>query len=380
MKTKFWLSCVLAAAVISLSGCKGRPEPVERQRGEMSVKTETFGQTPDGKQIDLYTLTNSNGLKARITNYGAILVSLDVPARNGDLADIILGYDTLAGYVADTAYMGATVGRYANRIGKAMFVLEDVEYNLAANDGKNHLHGGEKGFNKVVWDAKPVKTEDGVGVTLSYLSKHGEEGYPGNLACTVTYLLTEDDELRISFEARTDKATPVNLTHHSYFNLSGQGAGTILGHELTILADQYTPTDANLIPSGEIKSVKGTPLDFTKPVAIGSRISQVPGGYDLNYVLNSGGGSLALAARVHEPTSGRVMEVYTTEPGIQFYSGNFLDGSITGKAGEVYKKYYGFCLEPQRFPDSPNKPNFPTAILTPGEKYTHEIVYKFSAN
>ncbi len=344
----------------------------------MNISKAFYGTTPDGREVDIYTLTNTNGLKARITNYGAILVSLEVPDRKGQLADIILGYDTLAGYIEDSAYMGATVGRYANRIGKAMFVLDGVEYHLAANNGENHLHGGDKGFNKVVWDAEQTKTEQGAGVKLTYSSRHSEEGYPGNLVCSVTYTLTKKDELKISFEARTDKATPVNLTHHSYFNLAGQGSSTILSHQLMIDADKYTPVDVNLIPTGEIASVRGTPLDFTRPTAIGSRIEQVIGGYDLNYVLNSGGGSLALAASVYEPASRRVVEVYTTEPGIQFYSGNFLDGSITGKANRVYNKHYGFCLEPQHFPDSPNKSNFPSAILNPGQKYTHETVYKFS--
>jgi aldose 1-epimerase len=342
-----------------------------------NIQKESFGRTPDGKQIDLYTLTNTNGLKARIMNYGAILVSLEVPDKNGKFADITLGYDTPDGYFEESPYFGATIGRYGNRIAKGRFTLDGVEYKLATNNGENHLHGGIKGFDKVMWNAMEVRTKEGVGVKLTYLSKDGEEGYPGNLSCTVIYILTNNNELKISYEAETDKPTVINLTNHSYFNLTGQGNGDILGHELMIDADNYTPVDEGLIPTGEIKSVKDTPMDFTAPTPIGSRIDQVPGGYDHNYVLNSGGDTMALAVRVYEPTSGRVMEIYTTEPGIQFYSGNFLDGSITGKQGKVYYKHYGFCLETQHFPDSPNKPHFPSVVLRPGEKYTHETIHKF---
>jgi aldose 1-epimerase len=381
MRRKFWINFVLAAAVICIFGCEKKPsapeEPKRKEKAEMSIQKESFGQTADGKQVDLYTLTNVNGLKAKITNYGATLVSLEVPDRDGELTDITLGYDTLAGYIDDTAYFGVTAGRYANRIAKGKFKLNGTEYQLSTNEGKNHLHGGNKGFNKKVWRAEEVKTENAVGVKLAYTSKDGEEGYPGNLACTIIYTLTNNNELQISYEAETDKPTVVNLTHHSYFNLAGQGPGDILGHELMLNADRYTPVDEGRIPMGEIASVKDTPMDFTKPMAIGTRIDQVPGGYDFNYVLNNGEGSLALAARVYEPTSGRVMEIYTTEPGIQFYSGNFLDGSITGKAGKVYNKHYGFCLEAQHFPDSPNKPNFPSTVLKPGQKYTQLTVHKF---
>ena len=345
----------------------------------MSAEKESFGQTPDGREVDLYTLTNTNGLRAKITNYGAILVSLEVPDRDGNLADITLGYDNLDDYVKRGAFFGATVGRYANRIGGAKFVLDGTEYKLAANNGENHLHGGIKGFDKVVWKLDEIKSESNKAVVkMSYISEDGEEGYPGNMACTVTYTLTEDNELKISYEAETDKTTVVNLTNHSYFNLAGQGTGEILGHELTLNADKYTPVDEGLIPTGEIRSVKDSPMDFTLPTSIGSRIKQVGDGYDHNYVLNSGGGTLALAARVYEPTSGRVMEIYTTEPGVQLYTGNFLDGTLTGKAGKVYKKHYAFCLETQHFPDSPNKPNFPSAVLLPGQKYTSVTVHKFS--
>jgi aldose 1-epimerase len=345
----------------------------------MKADKESFGQMPDGKEVFLYTLTNDNGLKARIMDYGAILVSLEVPDKDGNIADITLGYDTLDEYIKNNSpYLGATVGRYANRIGGAKFTLNSVEYKLAANDGDNHLHGGIKGYDKVVWEGEDLSANSDMAmVKLTYVSEDGEEGYPGNLACSVTYTLTKDDELKISYVAETDKTTIVNLTHHSYFNLAGQGNGDILSHELMLAADKFTPVDEGLIPTGEIKDVKDTPMDFAKPMAIGSRIDQVTGGYDHNYVLNSGGGSMALCAKVYEPTSGRVMEIYSVEPGIQFYSGNFLDGSITGKAGKVYNKHYGFCLETQHFPDSPNKPEFPSVILNPGRKYTTETVHKF---
>jgi aldose 1-epimerase len=349
----------------------------------MDVKKEPFGKTPDGRQVELYTLTNANGLKARIITYGAILVSLEVPDRNGNFDDIVLGYDTLDEYIKNNPYFGAIVGRYGNRIGKARFTLNGVEYKLAANDGKNHLHGGIKGFDKVVWNAETIKHEDCVALKLTYLSKDGEEGYPGSLSCTVIYDLTNKDELKIIYEAETDKPTPINLTHHSYFNLAGQGSRDILDHGLMLNADRFTPVDEGLIPTGELRSVKGTPMDFTRPMAIGARINdnyeqlRFGKGYDHNWVLSKTGDSLTLAARVLEPTTGRVMEIYTTEPGIQFYSGNFLDGSNVGKGGKVYKHRYAFCLETQHFPDSPNKPNFPSVILKPGEIYKHLTVHKF---
>ncbi len=354
-------------------------EKTDKEITEMSVAKESFGQTPDGQSVILYTLKNPGGLTAKIMNYGAILVSLEVPDKNGKFADVTLGFDKLDGYLKDHPYFGVIVGRYANRIGKAKFSLDGVEYKLAANNGANHLHGGIKGFDKVVWKTEDVKAKgDTAMVKLTYISKDGEEGYPGTLTSRVTYALTKDNELKINYEAETDKTTIVNLTNHAYWNLAGQGSGDILGHELMLKADKYTPVDEGLIPTGEIKSVKDSPMDFTKPETIGSRIDKVPGGYDHNFVLNSGGGKLALSARVYEPTSGRVMEIYTTEPGIQFYTGNFLDGSITGKAGKVYKKNYGFCLETQHFPDSPNKANFPSVVLKPGEKYTSQTVHKFS--
>jgi len=344
----------------------------------MEILRQAFGILPSGQSVDLFVLTNTNGMSAQIMNYGATLVSLSVPDRNGNVADITLGCDSIQGYMTASPYFGSTVGRYANRIAKGKFTLDGVEYTLATNNGENHLHGGTEGFDKVLWQVEPLRQEDAVGVKFVYFSKDGEEGYPGNLACRVTYVLTDRDELKITYEAESDKATPVNLTHHSYFNLAGQGEGDILSHDLMIEADTYTPVDAGLIPTGEIRDVANSPMDFTTPHAIGERIDQVEGGYDHNFVLRSGGGELALAARVFEPGTGRIMEIHTTEPGIQFYSGNFLDGTITGKGGKVYQKHYGFCLEPQHFPDSPNKPNFPSTILESGAKYLSRTVFKFS--
>jgi aldose 1-epimerase len=344
----------------------------------MSIIKKAFGKTNDGKNVDLYTLTNTNGLKTEIMNYGGIVKTLYVPDRNGNLDDIVLGYDTLDEYIKDNSpYFGALIGRCGNRIAKGKFTLNGVEYKLATNNGQNHLHGGIKGFDKVVWNAQPLEQDDGPALKLSYLSKDGEEGYPGNLNCTIIYSLTNNNELKISYEAKTDKTTIVNLTHHSYFNLASHGSGDILAHQLMINADRFTAVDEELMPTGEIKPVKGTPMDFTKPTAIGSRINKVKGGYDHNYVLNSSDGSLALAASVYEPESGRVMEIFTTEPGVQFYAGNFLDGSIEGK-GAVYNKHNGFCLETQHYPDAPNKPAFPSIVLRPGAKYTHLTVHKFS--
>jgi aldose 1-epimerase len=349
-----------------------------KEEPKMEILRQAFGLMPDGQSVDLFVLTNTGGMSAQIMNYGATLVSLSVPDRDGNVADITLGCDSIEGYIEASPYFGATVGRYANRIAKGKFTLEGTEYTLATNNGENHLHGGIKGFDKVLWLAEPFREEGKIGVKFVYFSKDGEEGYPGNLACTVTYVMTENDELNIIYEAETDKATPVNLTHHSYFNLAGQGEGDILSHELMLEADKYTPVDAGLIPTGEILDVANSPMDFTLPHAIGERIDQVEGSYDHNFVLRSDGGALALAARVYEPESGRIMEIHTTEPGIQFYSGNFLDGTISGKEGKLYKQHYGFCLEPQHFPDSPNQPNFPSTTLEPGAKYFSRTTFKFS--
>lgn len=357
---------------------------IRQQKTKLTIDKQVFGKTPDGTVVDLYTLTNVQGTRAKIITYGGIVTSLEVPDRAGKLADVVLGYDTLDGYISNSPYFGAIVGRYANRIAKGKFSVGGNSYTLAQNDGENHLHGGIKGFDKVVWEAEPVKSKESVGLRLTYLSKDGEEGYPGNLNSTVIYSLTNKNELRIEYTATTDKDTIVNLTHHSYFNLAGAGSPTILEHEMWINADYFTPIDKGLIPTGERRSVKGTPLDFTQPNSIGKRIDQRDDqlgygrGYDHNWVLNKTGRTLTLAARVHEPVTGRVMEVYTTEPGLQFYSGNFLDGSAKGKGDKRYAKRSGFCLEAQHFPDSPNKPDFPSVMLRPGQKYTQTTVYKFS--
>jgi aldose 1-epimerase len=355
-------------------------------RHEMKIEQSAFGKTATGQEVSLFTLQNASGMKATITNYGAIVTSLYVPDRNGNFDDVVLGYPALDGYLKENPYFGCIVGRYGNRIGKGKFKLDGVEYKLTINDGENHLHGGAKGFDKAVWSAEPVQQDSAVGVKLSYLSTDGEEGYPGNLSSTVTYRLTNQSELKIEYLATADKATPVNLTHHSYFNLAGQGKGDILNHQVEIFADRFTPVDKGLIPTGKLRPVEGTPMDFRKPRAIGERINddddeqlKLGLGYDHNWALNRGNGSLALAARVFEPTTGRVLEIWTSEPGLQFYSGNFLDGTLTGKDGRVYKHRYGFCLETQHFPDSPNKPEFPNTILRPGETYRTETIYKFSA-
>jgi len=352
----------------------------------MNTTKQPFGQTADGTAVDLYTLTNDTGCEAKITNYGGIVVALSVPDRAGEADDVVLGYDNLADYIKDSPYFGALVGRYGNRIAEGRFTLNGVEYTLARNEnGQNHLHGGDVGFDKAVWQAREVAGEGGPGLELTYVSDDGEEGYPGRLRVKVVYTLTGDSGLRIDYEAATDKDTVLNLSQHSYFNLRGAGSGDILGHEMQIHADRFTPVDANLIPTGELRPVAGTPMDFTQPMAIGARIEAdyeqlaLGGGYDHNWVLNSGGGEPAPAARVREPDTGRVMEVLTTEPGIQFYAGNFLDGSHVGKGGKAYQHRWGLCLETQHFPDSPNHPEFPSAVLKPGETYRQTTVYRFSS-
>ncbi len=351
------------------------------------IAKQSFGQTPEGVSVDLYTMTNANGLEVRAITYGGIIVSVRVPDAAGQLEDVVLGYDSLNGYLEQNPYFGAIIGRYGNRIDEGRFAIDGETYQLATNNGSNHLHGGVKGFDKVVWDATPVDTKNGVSLVFTYTSPDGEEGYPGTLQARVTYTLTNDDDLMFDYEATTDRETPVNLTQHTYFNLAGDGEGDILGHELMINADAFTPVDETLIPLGEIRPVENTPFDFRQPMPIGSRIGDDSKqlrrgpGYDHNFVLNrneAGADSLVLAARVTEPTSGRVMEVYTTEPGLQFYSGNFLDGSIAGKNGVVYEYRTGFCLETQHYPDSPNQPNFPSTILRPGERYFTRTVYSFS--
>ena len=377
-KSRFWLSA--ATIALSLWICPtGGTAPGTKGQKMMSLDEKIFGHMPDGAPVKLYTLRNQNGVVVKITEYGAIVTEIHAPDRNGNDGDVVLGFDNLDRYVKGHPFFGAIAGRVANRIANGRFTLDGHEYTLARNNGPNHLHGGLKGFDKKVWKSKPRSaTDHEAGVELSCSSSDGEEGYPGNLKVTVTYTLTDKNELRIDYRATTDKPTPVNLTNHSYFNLAG--AGDILGHELWLAADHYTPTDEGLIPTGQIKSVQGTPLDFTKPTLIGARYNQTglkPAGYDHNFVLNGGGKSLELAARVYEPGSGRVMEVFTTEPGVQLYTANGLDGSITGAGGVKYPRHGGFCLETQHFPDSINQPNFPSVVLRPGDTFKSTTVYKF---
>ncbi len=349
------------------------------------LKQEVFGKTREGQAVELYTFSNAQGMEVRAMTYGGIILSLKTPDRTGKLDDVTLGFDTLDPYLATHPYFGALIGRYGNRIAKGKFKVDGKEYKLAVNNGPNSLHGGLKGFDKVVWQAESFDKPEGVGVVFRYTSADGEEGYPGTLQTKVTYTLTDKNELIFDYHATTDKATPVNLTNHAYFNLAGAGTRDVLDHQMMINADHFTPVDSTLIPTGELKSVEGTPFDFRKPTAIGARIEakdqqiKYGPGYDHNYALNKQGAGLTLAARVSEPTSGRVMEVSTTEPGVQFYTGNFLDGTLTGKGGHVYKRRFGFCLETQHYPDSPNQPNFPSSILKPGETYTSRTVYAFSA-
>jgi aldose 1-epimerase len=357
---------------------------VFRAQGAAGLKKSAFGKMKDGQPVGLYTLTNTGGMEVAITNYGGIVVSIKAPDRSGKFADVVLGFDTFDAYLNNTPFFGALVGRYGNRIAKARFTLDGHEYHLAANDNGNTLHGGLKGFDKRLWNAKDVSTKEVPALELTYLSKDGEEGFPGNLSVTVTYSLTPKNELRIDYAATTDKDTVLNLTNHSYFNLAGQGEGDILSHLMMINGDRFTPVDATLIPTGGLKSVADTPLDFRKPTAIGARIDaddqqmKFGRGYDHNFVLNRKGGELILAARVTEPSSGRVLEVLTTQPGLQFYTGNFLDGTIHGKAGKVYPRRSAFCMETQHFPDSPNQPQFPTAVLKPGEHFQSTTVFRFS--
>ena len=374
MKNNIIKQISLIGAVAFLSGC------TYDENGKISQLP--FGMTNDRQLIDIYTLRNSKGMEARISNYGGIVVSLKVPDKNGVLGDVVLGYDNLNSYIKNSPYFGAIVGRYGNRIAKGKFKLDGAEYSLACNDGPNHLHGGIKGFDKVVWKGTPFISANGPALKLTYTSKDGEEGYPGNLKVTAVYTVTEDNALRLEFTATTDKPTVVNLTHHSYFNLAAKD--DILNHEVMINADKFTPVDETLIPTGELRPVDGTPFDFRKPTIIGARINnndeqlKFAKGYDHNWVINKPEKVLGLMARVYEPTSGRLMEVWSTEPGLQFYSGNFLDGTIKGKYGWVYQFRNGFCMEPQHFPDSPNKPNFPSVVLLPRQVYKNVIMYKFN--
>jgi len=348
------------------------------------ITKESFGTSPEGKAVEVYTLKNAKGAEARIMTYGGVVLSLKMPDKSGQFGDVVLGCDKLEDYTKTppVPYFGALIGRYGNRIGKAQFTLDGQTYKLSANDHGNTLHGGNKGFDKVLWTATDKQTDAGPSLVLNYTSKDGEEGYPGTLNVTATYTLTDNNELRLDFTATTDKDTVVNLTHHGYFNLAGKG--DILGHIVTIPADNITPVDAGLIPLGTLQPVDGTPFDFRKPMAIGARIDadnaqlKLGPGYDHNWVINKKAGELSLMARVSEPTTGRVMEVWSTEPALQFYTGNFLDGTIKGKGGAVYQKHGAFCMEPQHYPDSPNKPQFPSTELKPGETYKNTIIYRFS--
>jgi aldose 1-epimerase len=370
--THLTLAGLMAAVFI---GCTSMPKTG-------IVHKAPFGKTADGTPVEIYTLRNNAGMEATIMTYGGIVTSLKVPDKNGKFGDVVLGYDHVGGYLTNSPYFGALIGRYGNRIAKGQFTLDGHAYTLATNNSPNHLHGGLKGFDKVVWTAKPVETFYGPGLELTYLSKDGEEGYPGNLSVTAIYVVTEKDELVVQFTATTDKDTICNLTHHSYFNL--RGSGDVLDYVVQINADKMTPVDSTLITTGELVPVTGTPFDFRRPAAIGARIGdnnqqlKFANGYDHNWVLNKNSGELIQAARVFEPQTGRVMEVFTTSPGMQFYTGNFLNGTIKGKGGRVYQFRDGFCMEPQCFPDSPNHPNFPTTELKPGEIYKNTIIYKFS--
>ena len=354
------------------------------QKETSKVKKQAYGKMPNGAAVELYTLTNAKGMQAGIITYGGTVVSLTAPDRNGKYADVVLGMDDLAGYMKATAFFGALIGRYGNRIGHAQFTLEGKAHKLPANDHGNTLHGGPAGFDKHVWSAVPGSSADGETLELTYVSKDGEEGFPGTLTSKVVYTLTNNNELKIDYTAATDKPTVVNLTNHSYFNLAGQGEGDILAHEVIIDAASFTPVNAGLIPTGELRPVAGTPFDFTKPTAVGARIEAADEqikfgmGYDHNWVLNKGAGGLTKAAEVHETKSGRVMEVWTTEPALQFYTGNFLDGTLHGK-GKTYVRRGALCMETQHYPDSPNQPSFPSTELKPGAQYHTTTVYRFSA-
>ncbi len=364
----------------STSAASGGPAP--ETVDSLSVTESPFGETPDGA-VTKYTLENANGMQVSVINQGGIITNIVVPDKAGNMADIALGFDSIGGYLAEYPYFGAFIGRYGNRIAEGRFALDGEPYTLPVNNGPNSLHGGLQGFDKKYWTATPLEENDRVGVRLTGTSPDGEEGYPGSLTVTVDYWLDDDNALTLDYTAETDEATPVNLTNHSYFNLRGAGNGDILGHELMIAADRFTPVDETLIPTGELQSVEGTPFDFRQPTPIGERIEaddeqiRFGGGYDHNFVLSRNGEGLQQIATVYEPETGRTLEVETTEPGVQFYSGNFLDGSNIGKGGQPYELRTGFCLETQHFPDSPNQPDFPSTILQPGETYRSTTVYRF---
>jgi len=400
LRTRAHFALLLSLLAVACGGTGGDAQPQAQDSatgGEATVTQEPFGATPQGEAVTLFTLTNAQGMEVRAMTYGGIILSLKVPDRHGEMGDVVLGYDDLEGYLEETPYFGAIIGRYGNRIGGARFELDGTTYELAANDGVNHLHGGLVGFDKVVWDAEPFQNDEGIGILFSRTSPDGEEGYPGNLSIEVRYTLTDENVLIFDYLATTDAPTPVNLTQHSYFNLGGHASGDILGHKVSIHASEFTPVDMGLIPTGELAPVGGTPFDFRELGAIGEQIDadheqiRFGGGFDHNFVLSeipasfgddrpSSLAGLTPAVQVVEPTTGRIIEVYTTEPGLQFYSGNFLNGTITGKEGAVYEYRNGFCLETQHFPDSPNQPAFSSTILRPGEEYRSRTAYVFSVS
>ena len=383
------LLAICCVTAFGLGACRKAPDaaapapPAHAPAAKATVVRSAFGRLPEGAEVDLYTLSNATGMEVRVINYGGIVTAIKVPDRSGTPADVVLGFDSLEGYVKNPPYFGAVVGRYANRIAKAQFSLDGKTYRLAATNGPNTLHGGVKGFDKAVWQAEPFDHDGQVGVALTHTSPDGEEGFPGTLSMRVTFTLSDANELSLDYSATTDKPTVLNLTHHDYFNLAGEGSGDVLAHELRINADRFTPVDATMIPTGKLADVAGTPLDFRMLTPIGAGIGsddpqiKLGSGYDHNFVINHQGNDLALAARVEEPSTGRVLEVRTTEPGVQFYSANFLDGN-TGKSGHEYHNRGAFCLETQHYPDSPNHPEFPTTTLRPGEQFHSRTVYTFS--
>ncbi len=380
---------LLAAIGLLLVACNSESKPTEAegpadlpaQTEGLSISKAPFGESPDGP-VDIYTFTNKNGIEARVINYGALLISLKTPDKNGQFEDIVLGFDSLAGYLGEHPYFGATIGRYSNRIAKGKFALDDETYTLATNNGPNHLHGGPGGFGRQLWSAEELKTDDAIGVKLTYVSEDMEEGYPGRLTVETSYLLNNKNELFMQYSATSDKATICNLTNHTYFNLKGEG--DILDHQLMIKANNITPVDETLIPTGELMPVEGTPFDFRNPKAIGAQINEeheqlkIGGGYDHNYVINKASTGMELIAYFGENSTGRTVEVFSEEPGVQFYSGNFLNGSVSGK-GKTYEYRTGFCLETQHFPNSPNEPNFPSTRLGAGKRYTTQTMWRFSA-
>lgn len=379
MRSRFLISALLLSCMTATWGSRTSAE------AKSTIKKEPFGKTGDGRTVDLYTLKNKSGMEVAITNFGGIIVNLKVPDRAGKIDDVVLGYDSIDGYLTNKAFFGATIGRYGNRIAHGTLVLDGTTYKLPKNDGDNTLHGGPEGFNKRLWNAKDVSSGRGASLELTYVSKDGEEGFPGNLSAKVVFSLTDKNEVVIAYSATTDKDTVVNMTNHSYFNLAGQGNGDILEHVLTIHGDRITAVDAMLIPTGELRPVKGTPFDFRQATAIGARINQddpqlkIGKGYDHNWVLAAHGKGVPIpVAEAYEPKAGRVLQVLSTEPGVQFYSGNFLDGTIQGKGGKVYNHRYGFCLETQHYPDSPNHPSFPSTELKPGQTYSTTTIFKFS--